>query len=252
MPLRGADVWESDAYFSGEGGEQRQRKLVECPLPEIEDQQEQAVMNIWGNMTAADRDVTELLLTDGGEISPRDAADETGYSYRTIRRVVNRCEEIIEHTYGQLSLGSKHQRQMLLDRLHAAEQGFKDALEDAVLSAADEQQDVKRSRWSEIKRKYNIQVVDDPDEPYQRLIKVGYEPSSRPEAKEAIKEIKLAYQQVVGSPDGVCAYISVAGMGQLSYPNLRTASHGFAITSDTNYDLPGRTMPSGGSSGSGW
>jgi molybdenum-dependent DNA-binding transcriptional regulator ModE len=241
MPLRGADVWESDAYFSGQDGEQRQRKLVDCPLPEIEDQQEQAVMNIWGNMTAADRDVTELLLTDGGEISPQEAADQTGNSYRTIRRVVDRCEEIIEHTYGQLSLGSKHQRNLLLERLRAAEDGFKNALEDAVLDAADKANDKIRSRWSKIKRKYNISVKDAPSgEPYQQVLKVRYEAQTKQEADRIINEIRRVYTTIRNRDAfGVCGRIKIAGIGKQDYKNLKANTRGYRLGDETNYDIGG-------------
>ncbi|WP_243645275.1 DUF7845 domain-containing protein [Natrarchaeobius chitinivorans] len=106
LDVTGGDEYHEDAYFDPERRKRRSLKLVDCPLPEIESEQENAVMRLWGDMNGSDREVTELLLTDGGEISPKDAAEKTGYSYRTIRRVVDRLEDFVRHTYGKLEVES--------------------------------------------------------------------------------------------------------------------------------------------------
>jgi len=61
-------------------------------------------MQLWGQMAPADRKVTELLLTDGGKVSPKEAAEQTGNTYRTIRTVIDRMEGLIHHTYGEMEL----------------------------------------------------------------------------------------------------------------------------------------------------
>ena len=90
LDLTGGEQYQKDAYFKPDDRERRSLKLVDCPLPEIESQQEQTIMRLWGDMNPSDRAVVDTLLTDGGEISPQDAADETGFCYDTILRAVDR------------------------------------------------------------------------------------------------------------------------------------------------------------------
>ncbi|MFD1641452.1 winged helix-turn-helix domain-containing protein [Halohasta litorea] len=192
LPICGGEPFFPDPYFTAEDGQQRSRKLVDCPLPEIEDAQEAAVMSLWGTTTQSDKEVIEYLLTDGGEVSPAKAAEETDYSYRTIREVVDRCESVLRHTYGKIEIASKHQREMLLSRVRAAEEGFREAVEDAVLTAAEAATGRSRSKWSEARRKYNITVNSDPSD-CRKLLTVAYQPEDTYEAREVIREIKTAY-----------------------------------------------------------
>lgn len=125
LDVTGGDEYHEDAYLDPERRQQRSLKLVDCPLPKIESEQENAVMRFWGDMNGSDREVTELLLTDGGEISPKDAAEKTGYSYRMIRRVVDRLEGFVRHTYGKLEVESDFAAQEMLKRVRSAEEQFR-------------------------------------------------------------------------------------------------------------------------------
>lgn len=203
-------------------GRRRSRKLVDCPLPKIEDAQEAAVMSLWGTTTQSDKDVIEYLLTDGGEVSPSKAAEETGYSYRTIREVVKRCESVIRHTYGKIEIESKHQRDLLLSRIRAVEESFRDTIEDAVLTAAEAATDRSRSKWSKVRRKYNITVDSDPDD-CRKLLAVEYKPEDTYEAREVIREIKTAYLATHtdrGGAHGVHAVLQLEDGTQMRYKSL--------------------------------
>lgn len=75
-------------------------------------------------MTPADKNVVGLLLADGGKVSPKEAAEETGYSYRTIRAVIDRLEGLIRHAYNEMQLEPKKVQQELLKRARAAGENF--------------------------------------------------------------------------------------------------------------------------------
>jgi len=62
LDVLGGDEYHEDAYFDPESRSRRSLKLVDCPLPEIESEQENAVMRLWGDMNGSDRALTELLL----------------------------------------------------------------------------------------------------------------------------------------------------------------------------------------------
>ncbi|AUX10676.1 hypothetical protein AArcSl_3069 [Halalkaliarchaeum desulfuricum] len=222
LSVRGGDPFVPDEYFTGADGDRRTRKLVDCPLPEIADAQEAAVMQLWGGAMESDRAVIDYLLSDGGTVSPEEAAEETGYSYRTIRKVVDRCESVINHTYGELELASKHQQQLLLKRVRAAEENFKSTIEDAAMTVAEAAADRARSAWSKVRQRYNISVKKNPAD-CRKLLDVGYRPESPTEARKVIREIKLAYLRTHDDRSdtyGVHALLELAGGPVKRYKNL--------------------------------
>lgn len=173
------------------------RKIVKCPLPKIESEQEHRVMQLWGDMTEADRDVTKLLLTDGGKVSPKEAAEQTGNTYRTIREVTNRMEGLIRHTYGQLELETKKIQQELLKRVRAAGDRFEQEIGSTAMDLADAAEERTRDAWSRLRREYAISTVDRDD--CRKLLKVGYQTADRDEARTILREIKTTYQEHVDS-----------------------------------------------------
>lgn len=213
-----------DVHFSAQEGNRRTRKLVDCPLPEIEDQQEAAVMQLWGGIRDSSADVIGHLLTDGGKDSPKKVADETGYSYRTVREVVNRCEDVIDHAYGELQIASKHQQEMLKDRVNAAEENFRSAVEDAAMTAADALEDTRRSAWAKVRQRYNVTVDPDPSDCRKKL-KVGYKPKTRHEARNIVQELKNAYEKTHddrGGAAGVHAVVTMEDHTRKTYESLET------------------------------
>ena len=222
LPLWGGEPFVPDVYFTGKDSRRRSRKLVDCPLPKIKDAQEAAVMSLWGSTIQSDKDVIGLLLSDGGKVSPADAAEKTGYSYRTIREVLKRCESVIRHTYGQIEIESKHQRDLLLSRVRAAEEGFRETIEDAVLTAAETATNRTRSKWSQVRRQYNITVDTDPSD-CRKLVKVGYKPKDSYEAREVVQSIRAAYLATHndrGGSHGVHAVLRLVDGTEKRYKSL--------------------------------
>ncbi|WP_240938234.1 MarR family transcriptional regulator [Haloarcula rubripromontorii] len=198
------------------------RKFVQCPLPKIEDDQEHRVMQLWGDMTAADRDVTELLLTDGGKVSPQEAAEQTGYTYRTIRTVIDRMEGLIEHTYGELELSSKKIQQELLKRVRAAGDRFEQEIGSAAMELADAAEERARSRWARVRREYAITETDADD--CRKLLKVGYTPADFEEARNILREIQTAYTECVEENTyGVHVVVETAETGRERFRDLSKA-----------------------------
>jgi len=196
------------------------RRMVRCPLPEIEDEQEHKVMQLWGDMTDADRDVTELLLTDGGKVSPQEAAERTGNTYRTVREVINRLEGLIRHTYGVMELESKKMQQELLKRVRAAGERFEQSVGSAVMDLADAAEEQEKTRWSRLQREYAITVRE--GEECRKLLKMGYKPDDRAEAREIMREVKTAYEQHADdSIYGVHVAVTYADGGRDRFRDLR-------------------------------
>jgi len=215
-PRANAGIWvDFDPYWTVEETH-ASRKFVKDPLPEIEDEQEHRVMSLWGDMNQSDRDVTELLLTDGGKVSPKEAAEQTGNTYRTIRTVIERMEGLISHTYGELEIESKKVQQELLKRVRAAGDRFEDEIGSAAVELADAAADRVRSAWDRARRRYSITETEGED--CKSLLKVGYQAQDKNEADEIIQTLKARYDD--GSGYGVHVQIYTLEDGFIRYQNL--------------------------------
>lgn len=214
-----------DPYWSLEDTHES-RRIVPDPLPEIEDEQEAKVMRLWGDMTESGRDVTELLLSDGGKISPQEAAEKTGRSYRTVRRVIDRLEGIIDHHYGEMEIVSKHVQQELLKRTRAAGEAFERAVGSAVMELADAADSRVRTMWGRVRREYTITVRENVEH-CRQVLKVGYKPEDYDEAMTMIRRIRLAMQDAGKSLFGVEVDVTYqhGGTDTFRHLNRRSSVH---------------------------
>jgi len=207
-----------DPYWSVEDTHEA-RRIVSDPLPEIEDEQEAKVMSLWGDMTDADRDVTELLLSDGGRVQPKDAAEKTGNSYRTIRRVMDRMEDVIDHHYGEMEIVSKHVQQELLKRVRAAGDNFESAVGSAMMDLADAADDRLSSMWGRVRREYSITVRENAED-CRQLLKVGYKPADYREAMTMTRRIRMALNDAGKSLYGVAVEVRYQDGGTDTFRHL--------------------------------
>ncbi|WP_170977322.1 hypothetical protein [Halorussus salinisoli] len=152
--------------------------------------------SLWYNMTQADETLVEALITDGGTISPTEAAEETGYTYRTIRESISRLEGFIRHTYGEIEIASKAMRDKMLRRIHAAEHEFKDTIGNTAMEIADLANERDRGPWSRWKRDYNVTFREADD--CRKLLKIRYNSDDRQELREVLQSGVNAYREVFG------------------------------------------------------
>jgi hypothetical protein len=190
------ETFFSDAYFNAESESERNVRTHECPLPEIHDEQEAAVMRLWGKMNDSDRDLIDSLVTDGGKPSRGELADRTGWSYRTVRRFVERCEDVVTASMDGVEIASKYQQDLLIHRVRTAEENFRNSVEDAVLTAADAATDRAGDKWQRVKRRYGISLREDG---LRDTIDVRYAPSDRDDKINTITEIRNAVIERYGS-----------------------------------------------------
>lgn len=219
LPIRpDGSTYEKDAVFKPTESH-RSAKIVDCPLPDIEDSQKAAVMRVWGSTTESDRDLIDSLVSDGGRPTREELANRTEYSYRTVRRFVNRCEDVVRDTYDGLSLESKHQEQMLIDRVRTAESQFRESVENAVTTAANAVSDMSRSEWTQTKQDYGITINEKGP---KNTIKVRYKPESRREVKTVIRDIKTAARRWFDSLRRYSLEITTIGGEYRHISNLET------------------------------
>ncbi|MEE6208617.1 hypothetical protein U3A55_00385 [Salarchaeum sp. III] len=200
LSLGSGEQWVSDAYFAAGEEIERSLRLYDDPLPEVEDAQTAAVTRLWGEMEESDRAVVDTLLADGGEVSPADAAEQTGYNYRTVRRVVDRLSDLIEHTYGQLEFASKHVQQKLLSRVQAAEQNFRETVGSAAMQVAQaaERGDTANA-WSRWRREYNA-AVRPGEYDHETRVEIHYRPTDAADERSMLRQLALAWEQTHDEP----------------------------------------------------
>jgi len=205
----GGSQYHKDAYFKPDERERRSLKLVDCPLPEIESEQEQAVMRLWGDMNPSDRATVDKLLTDGGEVSPADVSEDTGYCYDTILRAVDRLEEFVEHSYGQLEIKSDFAAQKMLKRVRAAEEQFRTSIGSTVMQVADDAREVGVESLERWKRNYDAGIDQSRDD-CRALLKPRITAVDKADAKRIASEAYTAVCDAFGTHHGIHIRIELA------------------------------------------
>jgi cytochrome c556 len=205
-------TYVSDAYFKRDDEKRASRKAVDCPLPKIENDQKTRTIQQWRNMTESDEAVVEELLSDGGEVSPGDVAESSGYCYRTIREACHRLEDLVDWSYGQLEIASEYQKQLLLDRVRAAKENFEDTVNATVAEVADVERAADRGQFAQWRRQYNVTVTD--ADTHHQTWRVEYAASDRQEAREILRVGKNTFRRDTGRHSVVGIHVVIRIDGQ--------------------------------------
>ncbi len=116
----GADTYVSDAYFSASESD-REREVVNFNTTQIKQTQENIVIkHISDGLSPIERESLEMLVADGGEISPNDIADEYGRHPDSVRRALNRIDEMVSRRYDEVSLRSSYVAELVHDAVKQA------------------------------------------------------------------------------------------------------------------------------------
>lgn len=240
----GGDQYQKDAYFKPDERERRSLKEVDCPLPEIESEQEQAVMRLWGDMNPSDRATVDKLLTDGGDVSPADVSEDTGYCYDTILRAVDRLEEFVEHSYGSLEIKSDFAAQEMLKRVRSAEEQFRRSIGSTVMQVADDAQDVATDAYDRFVRNYEVGVDESRDD-CLALLKPQYVAESVDQAREVAREAWVAVCDRFGDHHGYHIRIELADGSFVRFRDLKeqgTAGHAYEESAKRSKDRERRKL----------
>ncbi|MEY7852158.1 hypothetical protein AB7C87_23490 [Natrarchaeobius sp. A-rgal3] len=220
LDVIGGEQYHEDAYFDPDDRERRSLKIVDCPLPKIESEQEAAVMRLWGDMNPSDGAVVDMLLTDGGEVSPQETADETGYCYDTVLRAVDRLEGFVEHSYGQLSITSDYAAQEMLKRVRSAEEQFRREVGSTVMEVAEASQGVTSDALDAFVRRYDAGIDRSRDD-CRALLKPRVTARTRDHAKEIAREAYTAVCDRFGTHHGVHIRVELADGTMIRWRDLK-------------------------------
>lgn len=128
----GSGAFVPDAYFDADEIDD-DLQLVNLDLTEIRSDQESVVIkHLADGLSPVEWDALEVLVTDGGEISPADIAETKDRHVDSVRRALNRIPDLVEASYGSVALRSEHVAKMV----HEAVEEARDATRRAVETAA--------------------------------------------------------------------------------------------------------------------
>lgn len=199
---RGLDsVFVEDQYFRIET-ERRGRSITPDPTPKMKDRQENVVIrHLKDGLEESDFEVLQALVTDGGEISPSDLADETGRHLETIYRALSRMDDLVEHTYGEVALRSPFIAEQVTQAVQHAEDALVTAAEtagQALELAADEMRCSALVEWL---RAYGVDVKNRDDGRLQ--LRMGNVPgASHPgDVRDALLDGLAAWRDAGRNPE---------------------------------------------------
>jgi predicted transcriptional regulator len=199
IPTRPDDhYFVEDDYFTVTGS-RRWRKLLPERLPRTESKQDDQIFATASQMNATDAELIDTLLTDGGTTSPADLADSIGVHLDTVYRALKRLRPLVDHTYGEVQLGSKYIAQELtgyIDQVsESIQRGWENALDGLMRAESFGDEKDPWSRWLD---RYGgtISATEgaDPDE-----LEIGFQPESIKDARELLRQGARRWKEVTGN-----------------------------------------------------
>ncbi len=97
------NVYVEDEYFAAENGTTT-ASVVDLDLTEVRHEQESVVYkHLADGMAPTDQECLDVLVSDGGAVSPQDLAESTGRHEDTVYNSLARMNDLVTHTYGEVS-----------------------------------------------------------------------------------------------------------------------------------------------------
>lgn len=104
--------------------------VVSLDLTRIRETQESVVVkHLSDGLSPVEWEALETLVTDGGQVSPQDIAEEHGRHVDSVRRALKRIPELVESEYGSVSLRSNHVAEMVHDAVKQARDATRSPVE---------------------------------------------------------------------------------------------------------------------------
>jgi hypothetical protein len=142
IPLRAGSAYFADAYFDAENG-MTDANIVTLDLVEIKNEQQSIVHKHTltdGGVSPIEGEILGELVADGGTKSPKDVAEKHDRDRDSVYAALKRMHDLVQHDYGELSLKSTYQAELVADALEHAN----DAVERATMAAAEAKEAAQR------------------------------------------------------------------------------------------------------------
>ena len=134
--------------------------VVNLDLVTIRHEQETIVNKQLVTATPTQKETLNVLMADGGTVSPKDIADETGRHVNTVYDALGDMNDLVKHVYGEVSIESTYLSELVADALESAEREVARATNAAAeaVNAANRGLDEKTSAWIAWRERYGINI----------------------------------------------------------------------------------------------
>ena len=122
-----ARTFVEDAYF--EASTVDRSRVLPLNLERVEsDQRNVVVRQLADGLSPVEWDSLKTLVADGGDVSPAEIADEHDWHPDSVRRGLRRIEDMVVREQGSVALRSHHVAEQVVEALHAAREGVRNAV----------------------------------------------------------------------------------------------------------------------------
>jgi hypothetical protein len=167
-------------------------EIYDDPTPRIEREQETVILRTLSRLEESDRDVVSQLVADGGRADVDELAAETGWSQRTVYRVLQRLDDLLGLEDGRASFLSEKIKQEVREHVRTAERAV-DVAESVISDLLGiDQRDLERKgrafqRWCE---QYGVRLDEDSRQLGDDEAKAVDETAPKLRARVALSEVK--------------------------------------------------------------
>ena len=128
-PGHGNGPFYPDAYFSPEVSPDGP-KPIKLDLTSVRQEQESVVIRqVADGLAPTQWEALETLVTDGGQVSPAEIADQHGRHVESVRRALREMEDLVHREYSEVSLRSEYVAEMVHDAVSEARDATRRAVE---------------------------------------------------------------------------------------------------------------------------
>ena len=117
---RRGGVYVADDAFAAEN-ELTSANIVDLDVSEIRHEQEAVVYkHLADGMSPTQRETLQTLVTDGGDVAPKDIAADTGRHRDTVYDALQNMHDLVQHEYDSVSLRSTYVSELVADAIETA------------------------------------------------------------------------------------------------------------------------------------
>ena len=177
----GGGPFVPDAYFELENVDRPDEWIYNMDLTRIQHDQESVVLKYLADgLSPVDWENLTTLVTDGGELSPADLAEQNDRHVDSVRRSLRRMEELLDREYGRVRLRSPFIAGLLHRKIELAREAARDAAEATakVAYAAERELDEHTSAFIAWAAAMGVDV-DDTQDARMKIRTNGFEDSHR-------------------------------------------------------------------------
>lgn len=130
-------------------------------ITQIRQEQESVVVrHLADGLSPVQWDALSQLITDGGEVSPDDIAENGGWHVESVRRALRDMEQLVERQYAEVGLRSDYVAEMVHDAVQQAEEAVTTAVETAAdaIDSAERAVDESMAAWVAWCDKHDVDI----------------------------------------------------------------------------------------------